>query len=330
MSRKTLVRHWFLFALVAVLAGGFGGWTWLQGVAAQRWLQHCVVFATMFALTWPLPLGKLARSFRQPGPALLAFAVNLGAIPLMAWPLSKLLGPELGPGMIVLAATPSTLASAAVWTRRAGGNDVVAIINTLLTNGLCFLILPAWVWLMHGVTAGQTDFWGTAQLLFLLIVLPMLLSQLARLHHPSAAWATRQKSMLGIVAQSGILVMVLFGSVQAGERMASGSPPPLPLIGLMVLLAGGLHLAAWWLGYGFGGWLGMDRADRLAVGFSGSQKTLMIGLTTAIQLQLSILPMVAYHLLQLIIDTLIADRMRKDFDATAPVASALEEAAESG
>jgi sodium/bile acid cotransporter 7 len=321
-----LVRHWFLIALVAVLATGFLGWASLKELAAQKWLQHGVVFATMFALTWPLPLGQLARSFRQPGPALLAFAVNLGAIPLMAWPLAKLLGAELGPGMIVLAATPSTLASAAVWTRRAGGNDVVAIVNTLLTNGLCFLILPAWVWLLHGTTAGQPDFWSTARLLFLLIVLPMVLSQFARLHAQSAAWASRQKSMLGIVAQTGILVMVLFGSVQAGERMAGSTPPALSLIALMVVLAGSLHLAAWWLGYGVGGWLGMDRADRLAVGFSGSQKTLMIGLTTAIQLQLSILPLVAYHLLQLIIDTLIADQMR-----SAPLASdELEPSAKSG
>lgn len=324
--KSGLARHWFLVALVIVLATGFLGWGQLGGLAAQKWIQHVVVFATMFALTWPLPLRELARTFRQPGPALLAFAVNLGAIPLMAWPLARLLGTELGPGMIVLAATPSTLASAAVWTRRAGGNDVVAIVNTLLTNGLCFLILPAWVWLLHGTTAGQPDFWSTARLLFLLIVLPMALSQVARLHGRSAAWASRQKSLLGIVAQTGILIMVLLGSVQAGERMASSSPPALPLIILMIVLAGSLHLAAWWLGFGLGGWLGMGRADRLAVGFSGSQKTLMIGLTTAIQLQLSILPLVAYHLLQLIIDTLIADRMR-----SAPAAGEEREvSAESG
>ena len=48
----------------------------------------------------------------------------------------------------------------------------------------------------------------------------------------------------------------------------------------------------------------------MAVAFAGSQKTLMVGLLMAISLQVSILPMVAYHISQLFIDTLIAERFR--------------------
>ena len=49
----------------------------------------------------------------------------------------------------------------------------------------------------------------------------------------------------------------------------------------------------------------------VAVGFAGSQKTLMVGLTIALQFGgLTILPMLAYHVLQLLIDTLLANRLR--------------------
>ena len=57
--------------------------------------------------------------------------------------------------------------------------------------------------------------------------------------------------------------------------------------------------------------LGMRREDRIAVGFAGSQKTLMVGLQLCIELQVEMLPMVAYHVGQLLVDTLIADRLRK-------------------
>jgi sodium/bile acid cotransporter 7 len=184
--------------------------------------------------------------------------------------------------------------------------------NTILTNGLCFVILPGWVWLLHGQTSGQTDFWKTATQLLLLVVLPMSLSQVARGIHPaSAKWATGNKILLSVVAQTGILMMVLIGAVQAGERLREGgSGLGLSSILVMIAVVAGLHLIAWWTGFELGHLLGFDRKDRIGAAFSGSQKTLMIGLTTALQLKLSILPLVTYHLLQLILGTLIADRLR--------------------
>ena len=52
-------------------------------------------------------------------------------------------------------------------------------------------------------------------------------------------------------------------------------------------------------------------ADAIAVAFSGSQKTLMVGAYIALAVgPLAILPMVAYHAAQLIVDTLVADWWR--------------------
>ena len=57
---------------------------------------------------------------------------------------------------------------------------------------------------------------------------------------------------------------------------------------------------------------GFSRAQQIAVGIAGSQKTLMVGLDIAITYVggLAILPMVVYHVAQLLADTVIADRLR--------------------
>ncbi|MCA9153063.1 MAG: bile acid:sodium symporter, partial [Planctomycetales bacterium] len=57
----------------------------------------------------------------------------------------------------------------------------------------------------------------------------------------------------------------------------------------------------------------MAREDCIAVAIAGSQKTLMVGLHVAITYYsgLAILPMITYHVGQLFLDTLIADRMRE-------------------
>ena len=91
---------------------------------------------------------------------MLACGLNLVLIPLLIWPLAALAGVELGPGMIVAAATPSTLASAAVlYYGELEGTTVSAILATILTNASCFLVMPFWIFVQTGneVESRQAD-----------------------------------------------------------------------------------------------------------------------------------------------------------------------------
>ena len=75
-----------------------------------------------------------------------------------------------------------------------------------------------------------------------------------------------------------------------------------------------IHLSALFFGKWSAKLLGFQPRDQIAVGIAGSQKTLMVGLNTAVDLNSSILPMLLFHVCQLFFDTIIADRWRKQID----------------
>ena len=114
-------------------------------------------------------------------------------------------------------------------------------------------------------------------------------------------------------------MMVFIGAVECGERLnvaASESILSARNVLLMVLAVAAVHIALLASGFGLSRLLSFSPADAIAVAFSGSQKTMMVGAYLALAVgPLAILPMVAYHAVQLVLDTLIADALRKRHDA---------------
>ena len=293
----------------------------LRFLADLKWIKWLVVAATMLAMTWPLKLGALISVGIRPSGALLATFLNLIVAPILAWPLSGLLTEDLGNGLIIAAAVPSTLASAAVWTRRAGGNDTIAILVTILTNLSCFVITPIWVYGLAGIDWPEGSLSGIIGNLLLFVVAPMVLGQIMRMSSKSASWADLNKPALSILAQVGILIMVLIGSIKMGlnfDELDDFQGPGLWEILKTLFLVLALHLTLLSIGFTIGNLTGHSKADQIAIAFSGSQKTLMVGLSTAVALGLNIIPIVAYHALQLIADTIIADRLRQPQEPPTP------------
>ena len=305
-------RHWFLIVLILAMAVGFGVPEQLQFLLQFKWLTSICVATTMFLMSWPLRFGELKSTVRRPLPALWGSTVNVVLFPLVAWPLSMTLGPELGPGLIVLAATPCTLASASVWTRRAGGNDVVSMMVTMITNGLCFIVTPFWIYQLTGNQLPMELVWDIVAKLFLVVVLPLTAGQLMRVNAASAVWSTNNKSMLSVLAQLGLLVVVLLGSTQSGLKLHEEEQTWTAVqFGWMIIVVVFLHVAAWWVSFDVANRLKFPRRDAIACAFSGSQKTLMVGLVAAIDLKLSVIPLVIFHAIQLTIDTFLADWLKK-------------------
>ena len=120
---------------------------------------------------------------------------------------------------------------------------------------------------------------------------------------------------ISVVVRCLILSIVLVGAVQAGVRIRQ---TPLP-VRMVLALAGaclGIHLVGWGAGWWAARWgLRTGRPQAAAVAFSSSQKTLPVGLYVANTffptLGLAALPMLVYHLCQLLCDTWIAARLSR-------------------
>ena len=206
-------RHWFLIVLISCLVLGFKFAEPLQILVALAWLKWAIVAVTMVAMTWPLRTEALVQTVRKPLPALIAIAVNLILAPLVAWPLSFLLTDSLSAGLVLAAAVPSTLASAAVWTRRAGGNDSICLLVTVITNSLCFVVTPLWVFWLTRLPMTGLDVTAIITSLLCFVVVPMGIGQGLRLIPGSGQWATDRKPVFSLIAQIGILAMVLLLSL---------------------------------------------------------------------------------------------------------------------
>ena len=318
--KEFLAKRWFLLSLVVVFALGLIVHEECASWADYEPFRNAVVFTVLFWMAVSLSLKSLSSGIRHPRGTLLAVGMNYGVLPLILWAVTCLIqNPDfdkLRGGLLVIAVTPCTLVSAAVWTRRAGGNDSIAIMVTLITNLLCFVIAPLWILLFFETNIElKTTFSEMALKLGLLVVLPMVLAQLTRAHRRWAIWATDNKSKLGIAAQCGILTMVFLGAIKVGpEMIGENAGHGITLIGIALAVVLFVHIVVFWLGIAIGRWLKISREDALAVGFAGSQKTLMIGLLICLDLGVLVIPIVLYHASQLIVDTLFADYLKATND----------------
>lgn len=307
-------ENWFLIALVSVVVTGVAFHSGLDVLTRLGTFQSALVFAVMWMMAAGVPFDVVRNTLAKPLPGIVATLVNLGLVPLLTLLVIPFLRDDLAGGLLVAATVPSTLASAAVWTRKAGGDDTVAIFVTLLTNLSCVLVTPAWLAVLLGQQV-QLDTRSLMLSLLVIVVLPIAVAQLMRLNNRFCKHIEQQKSLFSTLCQIGILTMVLIGSVQMGQRLAD-SPEALGSNWLAILMATVaaclVHVTAlviaWWLASA----LGIARPQKIAVSLSGSQKTLMIGLKLALDCGVSILPMVVYHVSQLLIDAVIVKRWSRD------------------
>lgn len=308
---RFLTAQWFLLALAVVLACGIFGSATLAPLLEWSTLRDAIVFGVLYLMAWPLDTASIRRTLIKPWAPLLATAINFGLLPLFAWGVSLGLSPMLAAGLMLAAATPCTLASAAVWTRRAEGNDAAAIMVTMITNLLCFIVTPMWLkWTVGG--EAEIPLAAIVSKLGLLVVLPMFLAQITRVYQPLAKWTTANKKRLSTLAQAGLLAMVLLGSIRTGLQIFGDEGAALTLVdaGLMIGAVLVVHLSMLTVGILLSRLFGFARSDQVAVGIAGSQKTLMVGITAGLDLGITIMPLVAYHVCQLLVDTLIADWWR--------------------
>lgn len=315
---RWFVRYWFLVWLVVVLAGAitFGHSAPAPAIDGFLWLIRPSIMTAviLFLMAFSLDSSKRAAALREPLASLWGCLVNVGLMPLLAWPLAGVQPlQDFNWGLFVTAVTPCTLATASVFTRRAGGNDAVSLLTTLITNLGCVVITPLWLQMYFG-SSGGFDGWLLMQQLGICVLLPTIFGQAAQI--PLQALVSRYRAWIGFCAQVLVLVLVAVAATNAG-RVLGGQPVwPTPLSA--IAMAGScvaLHLVAVAIGWYGGTALRLQRPDVIAAAIAGSQKTLPVGLMIVTSPELAqdhlpfiTFPLVVYHAAQLLIDAMLADR----------------------
>ena len=241
-----------------------------------------------------------------------------GAMALAGAALAKtgsalMLPPTVALGFLFLGALPSTVQSATAYSSLAGGNVAASVVAAAFLNILgVFLSAPVFS-LLAGSEAAPFDL-AALERIALILLLPFVLGQIAqgkaghlvRDHKRLATWMDR----LAIA----IAVYVAFsGAVEQGLWQLVGLADWLSLLLLVgAFLAVGFS-GAWLLG----GALRLAREDRIALLFAGGQKSIALGAPLASVLfppavaGLLLLPVLIYHLLQLVLSAPLATRLSR-------------------
>lgn len=260
----------------------------------KHWRLHVTVLACTFVV-FPL-LGLAAR----------------GLVPVV-------LTHPLYQGLLFLTLVPSTIQSSIAFTSMARGNVPAAICAGSFSSLVGIVITPLLAAAVLGGSAGGFSADSLVKIVLQLLV-PFVAGQLLR--RWIGGFVTRHKKVLGLVDRGSIL-LVVYTAFSAGMVQGIwGQVSPVRLAGLLaveaVLLA--VMLALTWYGAKA---LRFDRADRIAIQFAGSKKSLAAGLPMASVLfgahaSLAVLPLMLFHQMQLMVCAVIAKRRAHDAEVDAP------------
>ena len=321
-------RRWFLISLLTLISSGLviGSQSSPDSVESFKSLvpTRPLTAFVLLLMAFSLNSKQLKASFKAPTPVIWACLVNFGLLPIMGVFLMRFqLTPDFRIGLMIAATTPCTLAAASVWTRKAGGNDAVSLLTTLVTNTACFALTP--FWLNFGTSqSASLDAGYLAQRLVLVVLLPTLLGQALRLPKKASEFATKNKTPIGVVAQSCILLLVFLSALGGGVQLQKADiGTQLTAVLLVWACCVVMHVVALAVAWFGGGLFGFERKDRIAASFAGSQKTLPIGVYLAtdpevfggaavaggVAVPFAVFPMLMFHASQLFVDTIVADRL---------------------
>lgn len=283
-------------------------------VAPVEWTTAIAIGLLFFLYGARLSTRETLDGFRHWRLHLLVLGFTFVLFPLLGWGISlataAFLPVSLASGLLFLSLVPSTVQSSVTFTSLARGNVPAAVVAASFSNLIGIVATPLLaVALLHGSAVQLSG--ESVQRLVLQLLAPFLLGQLV--HRWLGPWLKRHKRRLAYLDRIAIL-LVVYTAFSAGVRSDMWSrvsvPQILALLGICGALLAVVLVASWFAA----GRLGFDRADRIAIVFAGSKKSLASGLPMAgvlfpaAMVGLIVLPLMLFHQLQLVVCAQLAKR----------------------
>ncbi|MEU5737732.1 bile acid:sodium symporter family protein [Streptomyces tendae] len=257
----------------------------------RHWRLHVTVLACTFVV-FPL-LGLASR----------------GLVPVF-------LTDPLHQGLLFLTLVPSTIQSSIAFTSIARGNVPAAICAGSFSSLVGIVVTPLLAAALLGGSGGGFSADSVVEIV-LQLLLPFVAGQVLR--RWIGGFVARHKKVLGLVDRGSILLVVYTAFSEGMVQGVWHQVSPVRLAGLLAVEAVLLAVMLLLTWYGAKG-LGFARADRIAIQFAGSKKSLAAGLPMAsvlfgAQASLAVLPLMLFHQMQLMVCAVIAKRRSRDPEA---------------
>lgn len=313
MSRIDPMVRLLIAAVLLALLVPVGG----AGREAAQWVSNAAVFVLFLLNGLRLPRHEVWQGMSNHRLLWPLIGWCFGAMALAGWGVWQAgagwMPPLLALGFLYLGCLPSTVQSATAYSSLAGGNVAGSVVAAAVLNVLgVFVSAPLFLLLAGG---GQAAFHaeGLVKVMAILLV-PFALGQ--ALQGQLGGWVRDHRAMVSAMDRTSIAIAVYVafsGAVEqrfwtridaAGWAWLAG--------GTALMLVFG-HLGAWALG----GVLRLGRASRITMLFAGAQKSIAMGAPLATVLfapeaaGIVLLPILVYHLVQLVIAAPIAARLNR-------------------
>lgn len=288
-----------------------------SGADIAQWIANGAIFLLFFFNGLRLPRDEVLRGVRHWRFLLPLTVWCFGAMALagagFAIILEGLLPPLVALGFLYLGVLPSTVQSATAYSSLAGGNVASSVVAAALLNVLGVFVSAPLFAALGGGGAAQLGGDGLIKV-FAILILPFAIGQ--ALQGRLGGWVATHRGLVTGLDRTSIAIAVyvaVSGAVDQGLFDRVG-----PLAWVAMLLAVGAFL-----GLAFAGsWLaaqtiGLDRGDRIAFLFAGAHKSVAMGAPLAAVLfppttaGLVLLPLLVYHLLQLVVSAPVANRLAR-------------------
>lgn len=292
-----------------------------EGRTVARIISDSGIFVLFLLNGLRLPRKDVAaglKNIRFLAPLTLWCFGGMGLVGVGLWQIAAGIVPaEVALGLLFLGFLPSTVQSATAYCSIAGGNVATSVVAAGLINVLGVFVTASLFSAFAGSEVGGVDF-AALQRIGLILILPFMIGQIAQGANNGAPanWVKNRKALLGWVDKLviAIAVYVAFsGAVEQGLWHSVDGTAWAVLFGLIAVF----------LMVGFGGsWrlgalLGLARGERISFLFAGAQKSVALGVPLASLLftpelaGLLLLPVLVYHMLQLVISAIIAPRLKR-------------------
>lgn len=307
-----LTKYWFFIGMagVIILAFGFPG----LGDAFKQWHVLNIAIFVAFLITG-LTLQSRAvideiRNFKALAAALVSCFV---LFPLAAFVLARTCfagNADIIVGACILGVAPATIASGTVLTQMARGNVSLSLFICVATNLVSIFTIPFSLKILLGFEQQiELPVLEMMLKLFLVALVPTIIGQVLRIRLKDTIMAWRKG--FSIFSQCVVLLIICNAVARSADRMGQMGAT----IALVFMFAIVLHTIMLLVNFGISKLIRLNRPSSIALTIHVSQKTLTVSSIVwdnyFAQFSMGLIPVIAHHLTQLVMDTVLAQRFRK-------------------